>query len=131
MKQSVRAISKLHHTLQATMNLSSPHMNDVKIILDALVAQFTWNDLVQYYMHGRKDQFVVLPFHLIPRLTAHRSVELHKGFAYIPCFKLLDILSVIFSKLLNNGMRQSEKLLAETLLSGDKRICTLCNKMKV
>ncbi|ELU11283.1 hypothetical protein CAPTEDRAFT_208161 [Capitella teleta] len=102
-QSSLKPLKKYHAELRLSKNLSEQE-REILTLLDAITAQNDWRSLVKAYTQSNSG-FIRVPFRFVCNMVAKRSVVLQKGTALVPCCKLSEVMAVVFSLLLTEGMR--------------------------
>lgn len=74
-----------------------------------------------------KESFIKLPFEKVPNLISLRQVYLERGYAYVPSTLQVNLLSVVFTDLLNQALMKTFQALPR--LEEDDRLLPLLNNL--
>ncbi|KAH3679659.1 hypothetical protein WICMUC_000799 [Wickerhamomyces mucosus] len=83
---------------------NSLNNNLLNSITPSLIFQLNLIDEQSRNKFFANEQFIKIPFELIPELLSTRSIYLSKGFAYIPQFQQLNLLALEFANSLKNSL---------------------------
>lgn len=126
----LRPLKKYYLLLdKSRSSLLSPEERNVKEIIECLVAQFTWKQLVEFYLQGGDDKYIQLPFFHVPEMVAKRNVVLSQGKAFVPCTELDVVLAILFEVMLLHGMEVANARWID--VKEDVRLHPLAHKLKV